>query len=258
MASLHTYLYGPDDGPEILALHGVTGHGRRWQALAEEHVTEARWIAPDLLGHGRSTWSAPWNIEAHVAAIIDTVEAHARGPVLVVGHSFGGALALHLANTAPHLVRGLVLLDPAIGLDGALMSKVAELTIESPDYTDAAEARAEKAGESWGDVPPEALDAEIEEHLVELENGRVNWRMSVPAVVAVWGELARGPVLPPKDIPTVVVPAKKVQPPYITDQFRAALTDRLGDNLTTIELDCDHMVPLARPKEVGEIVRALL
>ncbi|NLE82714.1 MAG: alpha/beta hydrolase [Rhodococcus sp.] len=258
VAALHTYLYGPEDGPEILALHGVTGHGRRWETLAHDHVPEARWIAPDLLGHGRSTWSAPWNIEAHVAAIVDTLDAHARGPVLVVGHSFGGALALHLANTAPHLVRGLVLLDPAIGLDGALMSKIAEFTIESPDYTDAAEARAEKAGEAWSDVPPEALDSEIEEHLVELENGRVNWRMSVPAVVAVWGELAREPVLPRPDVPTVLAPAKKVQPPYTTAEFRAALSERLGENLTTVEIDSHHMVPQARPKEVGELVRTLL
>ncbi|MFD4366358.1 alpha/beta fold hydrolase [Rhodococcus sp. NPDC058521] len=257
MSALHTYLYGPEDGPEILALHGVTGHGRRWETLAHDHVPEARWIAPDLLGHGRSTWSAPWNIEAHVAAVVDTLKAHARGPVVVVGHSFGGALAVHLANVAPERVRALVLLDPAIGLDGDLMSKVAELTISSPDYTDAAEARAEKRGEAWADVPAHVLDAEIDEHLIELDNGRVNWRMSVPAVVAVWGELAREYVLPP-NVPTALVPAKKVQPPYTTEKFRAALRERLGENLTTTELDCDHMVPQARPDDVAGILRNYL
>ena len=56
---------------------------------------------------------------------------------MVVGHSFGGAVALHLAAACPDLVAGLVLLDPAIGLDGKWMREVAEAMLASPDYTDA-------------------------------------------------------------------------------------------------------------------------
>ncbi|MCX6476976.1 MAG: hypothetical protein NT100_25885, partial [Rhodococcus sp.] len=93
--------------------------------------------------------------------------------------------------TAPERVRGLVLLDPAIGLDPTFMQEVAELTIGSPDYTDAAEAYSEKIHGSWGEVPTQDLDVEMAEHLIELGNGRVNWRLSTPAIVTGWGELAR-------------------------------------------------------------------
>ena len=183
VSALNTYLFGAEDGTEILALHGLTGHGRRWEALATDHLPDARWISPDLLGHGRSTWSPPWNLEAHVRSLVDTLDAHARGPVLVVGHSFGCALALHLSRAVPDRVRGLVLLDPAIGLDAELMQSVADLTISSPDYTDVAEARSEKVHGSWGEVARDVLENEIAEHLVPLANGRVNWRLSTPAVV---------------------------------------------------------------------------
>ena len=38
----------------------------------------------------------------------------------------------------------------------------------------------------------------------------------------------------------------------------AALADRLGTNLTTLDLDCDHMIEQARPQETAALVRKLL
>ena len=86
--------------------------------------------------------------------------------MLVVGHSFGGAIAMQLAAARPDQVAALLLLDPAIGLDGVWMSEIAEAMFGFPDYTDAAEARTEKMTGSWADVDPALLDAELDEHLV--------------------------------------------------------------------------------------------
>ncbi|MEE2034193.1 alpha/beta fold hydrolase [Rhodococcus chondri] len=257
-SSLHTGLFGPDDGPQLLALHGLTGHGRRWQYLAERHLPDVRVVAPDLRGHGRSPWIPPWNFETHVQDLLGVLDAHTSGPVTVVGHSFGGALALHLAVAAPERVRALVLLDPAIGLPADRMLEIADLTYRYPDYTDAAEARSEKVHGDWSEVADELLDAEIAEHLVGTGSGRVGWRVCVPALVASWGELAREPVLPPAHIPTCLVRAGKVQPPYTTERFRDALTARLGANLTMVEFDCDHMIEQARPAESAAVIRAVL
>lgn len=255
---LHTHLFGPDDGPQLLALHGLTGHGRRWRHLAERHLPDVRVVAPDLRGHGRSPWAPPWNFEAHVRDLLGVLDAHTRGPVVVVGHSFGGALALHLAAAAPERVRALVLLDPAIGLPAERMLEIAELTVRYPDYTDAAEARSEKAHGDWSEVASELLDAELAEHLVETDSGRVIWRVCVPALAASWGELAREEVLPPANVPTTLVRAGKVQPPYTTAQFRTALAERLGANLTMTEFDCDHMIEQARPARTAAVIRAVL
>ena len=246
---LHTHLFGPADGPQILALHGLTGHGRRWEHLATRYLPDARFVAPDLRGHGRSPWAPPWNFETHVQDLLGVLDAHTTGPVLVVGHSFGGALAVHLAATAPDRVRGLLLLDPAIGLPPERMQEIADLTVRYPDYTDAAEARADKAHGAWG---------EVAEELIELETGRVNWRLFVPALVTSWSELARDFVLPTAQIPTTLVRAAKVQPPYVTAEFRAALAERLGADLTELEMDCDHMIDQARPEETATLIRGLL
>jgi lipase len=238
-----------------MAIHGLTGHGKRWQSLATQHLAEITVAAPDLIGHGRSSWAAPWTIDANVAALAALLEHQAEGPVVVVAHSFGSAVALHLAAAHPDRVAALLLLDPAIGLNGARMREIADAMLASPDYPDAAEARAEKATGSWSDVDPVVLDAELDEHLVALPGGRYGWRVSLPAMMSYWSELAREIVLPPNGITTTLVRAAWTSPPYVTDRLIAALRERLGGHFQLINLECDHMVAEAKPAEVAALIR---
>jgi lipase len=252
---LHVHRYGPSGPVRLVALHGLTGHGKRWQPLANQHLAEITVAAPDLIGHGRSSWAAPWTIDANVTALAELLERHADGPVVVVAHSFGSAVALHLAATQPDQVAALVLLDPAIGLDGAWTSEIAEAMLASPDYPDVAEARAEKASGSWADVDPAVLDADIDEHLVALPGGRYGWRISMPAMMSYWSELAREIVLPPSGIGTTLVRAARTSPPYVNERLIAALHQRLGADFRLIDFDCDHMVAEAKPAEVAALIR---
>lgn len=255
---LHLHRFGPPGPARVLAVHGLTGHGARWRALFTQFLPEVAVLAPDLIGHGRSTWAAPWTIDANVAALASLVEDEADGPVLVVGHSMGGAIALHLATQCPDLVAGLVLLDPAVGLDGQLMREVAEAMMASPDYTDRAEARTEKATGSWSDVAPVELDAELDEHLMVLPNGRYGWRVCVPAVMSYWSELARDIVLPRVRTPTTLVRAAFVDPPYVSTELTDGLAGRLGADFTMVDVGCQHMVAQAKPAETAAVIRDML
>lgn len=249
--------YGPPGPVRILALHGLTGHGRRWQHLAGL-LPESTFAAPDLVGHGRSSWAAPWTIDANVAALAALLDAEADAPALVVGHSFGGALAMHLAAARPDRVAALLLLDPAVGLDGGWMRQIADAMLSSPDYPDVEEARLEKVHGSWSDVQPALLDAEIDEHLIELPNGRYGWRVNLPAMMSYWSELARDIVFPPAGTPTVLVRAQRTSPPYVGDRLISGLRERLGSAFRPLEFDCNHMVPYAKPAEVAALTRELL
>ena len=253
--ALNTYRYGPAGPTQILAIHGLTGHGRRWEPLANRHLPEFAIAAPDLLGHGRSSWAAPWTIEANVAALAAVLDADSAGPVTVVGHSFGGAIALSLAQARPDLVAAMVLLDPAVGLDGAWMHEIADSMMESPDYTDREEARNEKISGSWADVAESDVDAELDEHLVALPNGRVGWRISIPAMMSYWSELARPFALPRQGTPTALVRATRTDPPYVSDELVSALDARLGSDFSLLEFDCDHMVAQAKPAETAAVIR---
>lgn len=256
-AKLHVHRYGPPGPVQILALHGLTGHGRRWEHLSGL-LPQIGIAAPDLIGHGRSSWAAPWTIDANVAALAALLDEQPGTPVVIVGHSFGGGLAMQLAAARSDRVAGLLLLDPAVGLDGDWMREIAEAMLSSPDYPDAEEARLEKVHGSWSDVEPALLDAEVDEHLIALPGGRYGWRVSLPAMTAYWSELARDTVLPPAKTPTVLVRAKRTTPPYVTDQLIDGLARRLGSDFRLVDLDCNHMVPYARPDEVAALTRELL
>ena len=254
---LHVDRFGPAETPRVLLVHGMTGYGRRWNSLAA-HLPEVSMLAPDLIGHGRSSWDAPWTIDANVAALAALVDVEVAGPLVVVGHSFGGAIALALSAARPDLVSALVLLDPAVGLDGRWMREIADEMFGSPDYADRDEARAEKLDGSWGEVAardPKVLEDELDEHLVDRPNGRVGWRIGLPAIMAYWSELARSANMPPGGIPTTVVRATRTRPPYVTDQLTSGLDAALGPNFTLLEWNCDHMVPLAMPAETASVIR---
>jgi len=252
---LQVYRYGPPGPVRVLALHGLTGHGKRWEPLATRHLSEIAVAAPDLIGHGRSSWDAPWTIEANVAALAELLEQQADSPVVIVAHSFGSALALHLAAAHPDRVAALVLLDPAVGLDGGWVREIADAMLASPDYADPAEARAAKTNGSWAEVDPAVVDDELDEHLVALPGGRYGWRLSMPAMMSYWSELARDIILPPKGIGTTVVRAAWTSPRYVTDQLVTVLRERLGADFQLTTFDCDHMVAETKPAEVAALIR---
>lgn len=252
---LNVHRFGPEQPAQILAIHGLTGHGLRWRTLATQHLPGFSVLAPDLLGHGRSSWEAPWTLDSNVTALADLLASETARPVVVVGHSFGGAVALQLAVARPDLVASLVLLDPAVGLDGAWMANIADDMMASPYYLDRDEARNEKATGSWADVDPIELDAELDEHMIERPDGRCGWRISIPAMMSYWSELARDFVVPHKGIRTTLVRAARTRPPYVTDALITALDEKLGPRFSLVDFDCDHMVAQAKPAETAAVIR---
>ncbi|MGH3439011.1 MAG: alpha/beta fold hydrolase, partial [Sciscionella sp.] len=192
MPPLHIHEFGRADGYPLLALHGVTGHGERWKALAENYLTEFRVIAPDLRGHGRSDPHPPWTLEQHAADLLAVIEHYRLPSVAVLGHSFGGAVALYLARLAPQRVSKLMLLDPVIGVDPELALQRAEL----PNPTFASRTEAARAQRyDWPTVSDEVIDAELAAHLAQVDGGW-RFRYCVPAVATAWSEMARVAVLP--------------------------------------------------------------
>lgn len=97
------------DGTPVLLLHGVPETASCWSVLAPRLATGRRVLAPDLPGLGGSSYTGPYDVPSLVAELAALVEAEVPGGrVDVVGHDWGGALALGLAGARPDLVRRLV------------------------------------------------------------------------------------------------------------------------------------------------------
>jgi pimeloyl-ACP methyl ester carboxylesterase len=104
-------------GPRETAvlLHCTGGSGAQWRALAALLRDGFHVLAPDLYGYGGSgAW--PGDACASLAAEGERVAAQleaSHGPVHLVGHSFGGAVALRLAQEMPARVASLTVIEPA-------------------------------------------------------------------------------------------------------------------------------------------------
>jgi lipase len=256
MAVLHTHRFGDADGEPVLALHGITAHGRRFRRLAEEGLPHRRTLAVDLRGHGRSTSDGPWSVAQHVGDVIATLDHHGVGAdrgVDVVGHSYGGVIALNLLATAPARVRSLVLLDPALALafDPARGTTAAVEAWPQPSWATVEEATIARRG----DLPDSAAAAvaeEVAEHLVCGADGRYRMRYTVPAVVAGWGEMCAPLPELTTVVPTLLVVADRADfvPPTAVEALRA----HLGDALRVEHVDAGHLLYWERFEETATLV----
>ena len=100
-------------GTPIVLLHGLSGGAATWVEVVRG-LAGRRIVALDLPGHGGSSRpprraTIDWYADALAAAIAELRVV----PALLAGHSFGGQVALRLAERHPDLVRELVLIGPS-------------------------------------------------------------------------------------------------------------------------------------------------
>lgn len=239
-APLHVETYGAPAGEPVLAVHGITAFGARFERLAGM-VPERRWLCPDLRGHGRSPTTPPWRTEDHVADLLAVLDAHDVERVDVVGHSFGGHVALHLLGLAPERVGRLVLLDPASLLDPAGAEAEALDYARDPGWSSREEAEAEIATWFVNEGAQPDLPREIDHNLVQDDEGRWRMRFSPLVIVAAYGEMCRPlPALPERDVLLVEAdPAHST----VNPRLRAALQEAFGDRLRReVVADATHVL----------------
>jgi pimeloyl-ACP methyl ester carboxylesterase len=99
-------------GPPALILHGGPGLSDYTAPLGAELADGFQVIRYQQRGLAPSVTSGPFDIERHVADVIAVLDAARADRAYVVGHSWGGHLAMHLAVRHPDRVLGLVIVDP--------------------------------------------------------------------------------------------------------------------------------------------------
>jgi lipase len=237
--SLTRYEWGEPGLPALVCLHGVTSHGRHFTRLAERLSTRFHVIALDLRGHGGSSWEPPWNLEQHVA---DVLEAAPAERCSWLGHSFGGRVAYEAAAAAPERVERLVLLDPAIQLPPHVGIAAAENARHDRSYVSFAEGIDRRYEESvLTTAPRELVEEELRLHLLEDDDGRWRYLYCQSTVVAAYGEMTRQP--PPfaqVRIPTLLVLGETSYLPY--DDLLGTHQDALGNLLEVARLPAGHTV----------------
>ena len=99
----------------MVLVHGLGGSAVNWQAVGPGLAARARVLAPDLAGFGRSPLAGrSARVQANQRLLGRFIDELAVDPVILVGNSMGGMIALLEAADHPERVSGLVLVDPAV------------------------------------------------------------------------------------------------------------------------------------------------
>lgn len=139
-------------GDPVLLLHCSSACGSEWRSLSDTLGGDFRQIAPDQWGCGKShpwTGRGAFTLAEEAAPILDIIY-RIGNPVHLVGHSYGGGIALCVARKRPDMIRSLTLVEPSCfhllcdghAADQALFGEIAGVASDVKE--------AVSSGDYWG------------------------------------------------------------------------------------------------------------
>ena len=244
-------------GDTVLLVHGSASSRRMWQPLVERLAARYRVVAPDLIGYGEST---PWrpDLQATDFDVVATFVRELGCPLHVVGHSYGGALALGAALAGGSRVTSLSLVEPAAfqvldrSADRAALAEIEavasrhlELVAEGNLAACAAHFMGYWIGDrSWAAMSPDT---------------RARLTATMPKIAAEFRLLFRDrdrDDLRPARVPTLLVRGTA------TTLAAHAVTERLAATMPNAELveiaDAGHMLTVTHAGRVNEAIETHL
>jgi len=132
-------------GPAVVLLHSSGSGNRQWRRLFEELQDRYRLIAVNLFGYGATTpWCAKEELTLGDAAdLVVAVADYVNAPIVLVGHSLGGAVALEAARMLGGRVRLLIAFEPILFYllkEHGPLAAYAEIATVAAGYRERAEA----------------------------------------------------------------------------------------------------------------------
>ena len=178
------YAEGPDNGPSLLLIHGITGNWRGFLPVMPYLTMRWHVYAVDLRGHGKSGYkSGSYTLRDYEKDINTFIKNVINQPTILIGHSLGGMIATMHAADNPN-INAVVIGDSPPNYDNSLgddigerMSYWRQVKRIASSGTTVSEILHTLGGEKvmWGDVP-------IEEPIL-LRNMAINWSRMDPDIL---------------------------------------------------------------------------
>ena len=117
----------------MLLLHGGSGAWSNYRTQVADLARDFQVFAPDMRGHGASPWPGRSSIHDFYSDL-EEFAAQLPGPFFLVGHSFGGYMAVRLAASHPNRVLNLTLLNTAEHAPRGLIFRILRLITPLADH----------------------------------------------------------------------------------------------------------------------------
>lgn len=247
-------------GPAVVVGHCSSASHKEWLPLIETLKADWRVLAPDLIGYGSSgPWPSdqPFKSDADLDVML-AVAKKTRGPLHLVGHSYGAALVLEAARRLGSRVKSLTLVEPVSFhlLRQGGRPKWAEI---------------EQLGKAVLGGVAKGHDREAAAAFMSYWLGRWRWRLSpkrfksaiaatIPKVALEFGIIVDAPTTlrdyAEITTPTLLIKGGKTRTPA------REVVDLLGDTMPNAKVEtlkgAGHMSPFTHPAELNQLILAHL
>jgi pimeloyl-ACP methyl ester carboxylesterase len=257
--------FGASGRTPILIAHGLSYFSYDWIGPATRLATDREVVAMDMRGFGDSSWSPArdYKLETLSADAIAVIDALGWRQAVLLGHSFGGRIALALAGWKPERAAAVVLVDFAPDIAPAGRRHTAERIGGQPDLFDSVDEALAYHGHA--DVPADSpLRARYTAFLQHTDGGyrlkrdlafRDNFRraletgQSAPVPAYLW------PMLSDLQVPALVIRASRSDmfAPETIDKVKAA-----NPRAKAIEIAGSHDLAGDNPDALVAAVRSFL
>lgn len=246
--------------PDAVLAHCSLAHAGAWEPVAARLIEKAAdgpcLVAPDLPGHGaRPVPAVVGDIQEDAVEIL--AEAAGKGPVDLIGHSFGATACLRLALERPELVRSLVLIEPvqfsllreaepALWQRHLADAMALRRRLEAGDREGATRAFYEKWG---GGAPWSQLPAAQRRYMVD----RVHLVAAAePALMEDVGGIGAPGRLEGLRLPVLVLSG--AESPAEIAGIASVLCRRLPESRASVIAGAGHMAPITHPDAVAAAI----
>jgi pimeloyl-ACP methyl ester carboxylesterase len=119
---------GEDGEHTLLFVHGAGGNLLSWSGQVGYPFENCALLVPELPGHGDSKGGGFDSIPRYASTLVKFLDSLSRSKVIAVGHSMGGAIALHMALQEPDRIEAGVLIDtaPALPVNRIIFETIAK------------------------------------------------------------------------------------------------------------------------------------
>lgn len=248
-------------GPAVVLVHSSASGHRQWRRLVESLQARYRVIAVNLFGYGNtSSWpNARPLAAADQAELVAAAAALAPAPVVLVGHSLGGAVALEAAARLSDRVRILIVFEPI--LFGALKEHGPAIAYDEIAALASRYNALARAGD-WGAAGELFIDywAAPGTWAPMSDERKRNTMAMLPAVAHEW-EMATTGIRPLEGWRDITAPVHLVHAADTRAPTRA-IVNLLAKTYPAWRLhevpSGGHMAPLARPDLVNPLILAII